>query len=166
MLLKCKSLQIWKRSRSGMEAWYSNHLALYLQWTLTPLIWKRVGHGPGILMGVAYVTQDSLANQGLQSDLPVRSGGGCFRVPCGWFHAVAEETGMVCVSCSVCYCWMMWGEFRRALTLRHGEYMTAASNGKGQAIEQLERVWWVLPGVECEPRTTAAQGHLWGWVWS
>ena len=46
MLLKCKSLQIWKRSSSGKEAWYRNHLALSLQCTLTLLIWKRVGPGP------------------------------------------------------------------------------------------------------------------------
>jgi hypothetical protein len=46
VLLKCKSLQLWKRSSSGMDAWYWNHFALSLQCTLTLLIWKRVGPGP------------------------------------------------------------------------------------------------------------------------
>ena len=56
----------------------------------------------------AYVTRDLLTNQGLQSDLPVRSGGGCFPVLCCWFRAVSEEEcGVVCVSCSVCYCWVL-----------------------------------------------------------
>lgn len=47
---------------------------------------------------------------------------------------------MAGVSCSVCYCWVLLGEFRRALNSRHGEYMAAASSGKGQAMEQLELV--------------------------
>ena len=98
------------------------------------------------LKGGAYVTRNLLANHGLHSVLPVRSGGGCFRAPCCWFNAVAEEAGVVCVSCSVCYCWVLWGEFRRAQTSRHGEYMAAASNGKGQAIEQLERVLMLYSG--------------------
>ena len=59
------------------------------------------------IKGGAYVTRNLLANHGLHSVLPVRSGGGCFRAPCCWFNAVAEEAGVVCVSCSVCYCWVL-----------------------------------------------------------
>lgn len=54
------------------------------------------------LNGSNHVTQDLLANQDLKSDLPLRSGGGCFRVPRSCFKAVAEEAWVVGVTWSVC----------------------------------------------------------------
>lgn len=105
------------------------------------------------LNGSNHVTQYLLANRDLKSDLPLRSGGGCFRVPRSCFKAVAEEAWVVGVTWSVCYGWVLL-EFRRTLNSRHGEciYGSCFQWEWGRRLNSVELVWWVLLGAGWEPK--------------